>query len=1034
MCGPLSSTICTIRKRRRRSVAPNDFAPLPPPTHPQAAIGRPVGVPTPCFGDYAAQLFDNGYEPLPIVPGTKRPALSRWSTVPIDLAAIETWSRTHAACGIGLRTGHLVGVDIDILDPDLSHQMHALAQHLLGDTLMRVGHWPKRLLIYRSAVQFKKRQIPGVEILGLGQQFVAFGVHPNTGQPYHWPLGETPLEVPLDALATLDETKAETFLSEALTLLPERQPPIVPSKQFAPTGPHASMPLRDANGRVIDNRDAWLSNIAYHMVWDAVDRGDALDQKVLAARVWAHFAETADLSRPRQSQQRLYGPSDAAGKVANKLRLLQGGRLSLRAAPVSEPVEVPSGLPQSEARARLDVVLSDACDRIFDWHRSEDDCAPPRIGIRATVGLGKTAVSRRHLVRLQARLRAEGRAHRILVFTPSHILAEESAADWRESGVTVAVHRGYEAQHPLHAVPMCRDLDMVRMAITSGLPVFPNSCLQRGGSRCHAFDHCLKQENLREIETAEVVIAPYDALFTGLTINAESVALLVIDEGCWARALRETRGIYVETLTAIVLPLSPQWDDPAAEERAWQRLFSLRQRVATALSANGCGPVLRSTLAAYDLTEADCSEAAALEIQLRADPKLRPGLPQGARRHAAELSAEANRSIRRETLLRALAQLLHGSQECDGRVRTLKPAPRTGIHEIVVTDLHSMDESFAGKPVLHLDATLRPALAGAILPGLDVSEIYAEMPYMSLTLVPGSFGKSTLCGDDNASVQENKRRKNRLHECVDYVRWQAIRTAPGRILVVTYKACEAAFANIPGVDVAHFNAIAGLDIYRNVAMLIVIGRPLPQSGDIHPLAGAFFGLEPTGGYAKVNRAVLTKYGDRRTVRVLQHEDAQAEILRAAICDDEVIQAIGRGRGVNRTADNPLEVQVLADVALPVMHDRVVAWDHICPDVVQRMLLVGFAVDSPADAAALHPKLFDGPEASESSFRRAGFNRQNLIGNSYREMTVKSARYRKPGRGQSWQRAYWLDGDAECARRRLEAAVGALAEWAIGASC
>ena len=169
-------------------------------------------------------------------------------------------------------------------------------------------------------------------------------------------------------------------------------------------------------------------------------------------------------------------------------------------------------------------------------------------------------------------------------------------------------------------------------------------------------------------------------------------------------------------------------------------------------------------------------------------------------------------------------------------------------------------------------------------------------------------------------------------------------------------------------------------------------------------------------------------GTWRNIRVTQHQDPSAEIIRAAICDDEVIQAIGRGRGVNRTAGNPLEVQILADVALPLVHDRVLAWDMVAPDIVQRMLLAGMAVDSPKDAAILHQGLFNSVDAAESEFRRAGFNRQNPIYNTYREMTVKSASYRLGGRGRGWQRAFWIAGSADDARLQLEIAIGPVADW------
>ena len=302
------------------------------------------------------------------------------------------------------------------------------------------------------------------------------------------------------------------------------------------------------------------------------------------------------------------------------------------------------------------------------------------------------------------------------------------------------------------------------------------------------------------------------------------------------------------------------------------------------------------------------------------------------------------------------------------------------------------------------------------------------MPHMALTLVQGSFGKTNLCHDPRAAPGENQRRANRLRECVDHVRWQARLVSPGRVLVVTYKDCEAAFAGIPGVEVAHFNAIAGLDIYRDVALLIVIGRPLPPSLALHPMVGGYFSIEPEGTYEKVLRSVPMRDGTERSIKVTQHQDPHAEILRAAICDDEIIQAIGRGRGVNRTANTPLQVQVLADVALPLLHDRVIAWETIVPDVVQRMLMAGIAVNSPADAALLHPNIFVSSNQAKLVLARTAFKGQNPMYDTYREMTLKSASYRLGGRGRGWQRAFWIAGSADDARLRLEAAVGPVAEW------
>ena len=109
----------------------------------RVAERRPEGIGTPTYGEIALKLLDNGYAPLPIRKGQKRPAVEAWTTAQIDEAQVEAWCQRFGDCGIGLRTGHLVAVDIDILDPDLAHQAAQITRTRLGETLIRVGRWPK---------------------------------------------------------------------------------------------------------------------------------------------------------------------------------------------------------------------------------------------------------------------------------------------------------------------------------------------------------------------------------------------------------------------------------------------------------------------------------------------------------------------------------------------------------------------------------------------------------------------------------------------------------------------------------------------------------------------------------------------------------------------------------------------------------------------------------------------------------------------------------------------------------------------------
>ena len=75
-------------------------------------------------------------------------------------------------------------------------------------------------------------------------------------------------------------------------------------------------------------------------------------------------------------------------------------------------------------------------------------------------------------------------------------------------------------------------------------------------------------------------------------------------------------------------------------------------------------------------------------------------------------------------------------------------------------------------------------------------------------------------------------------------------------------------------------------------------------------------------YPRVARGIRMRDGTGRRVEGNQHPDPRAEAVRWAICEAELIQAIGRGRGVNRTADNPLQIDILTNVCLPIEVDEI----------------------------------------------------------------------------------------------------------------
>jgi len=90
--------------------------------------------------------------------------------------------------------------------------------------LSRIGRAPKILLAFRTNTPFDKVQtsefqmldgtVARVEVLATGQQFVGFGIHPDTKAPYHWP-ERSPLEVSLQDLPIVSRDTCAAFIAAA---------------------------------------------------------------------------------------------------------------------------------------------------------------------------------------------------------------------------------------------------------------------------------------------------------------------------------------------------------------------------------------------------------------------------------------------------------------------------------------------------------------------------------------------------------------------------------------------------------------------------------------------------------------------------------------------------------------------------------------------------------------------------------------------------------------------------------------------------
>ena len=130
-------------------------------------------------------------------------------------------------------------------------------------------------------------------------------------------------------------------------------------------------------------------------------------------------------------------------------------------------------------------------------------------------------------------------------------------------------------------------------------------------------------------------------------------------------------------------------------------------------------------------------------------------------------------------------------------------------------------------------------------------------------------------------------------------------------------------------------------------------------------------------FDQVQRGIRLRDGSGIATKGDQHPDPEVEAIRSQIHEAELVQALGRGRGVNRTAANPLNADLLFDTAIPVTVDKVERWQP--PSLLIETAIDGVMLTAPCDLMKLWPKIWPNEKAAYRSLRRdvpklAGFEK------------------------------------------------------------
>jgi hypothetical protein len=191
-------------------------------------------------------------------------------------------------------------------------------------------------------------------------------------------------------------------------------------------------------------------------------------------------------------------------------------------------------------------------------------------------------------------------------------------------------------------------------------------------------------------------------------------------------------------------------------------------------------------------------------------------------------------------------------------------------------------------------------------------------------------------------------------------------TAGKRALVITYKKFEKAFAAaLPGVAIRHHGDIAGYDNFGDVEVVIVIGGSFSTLHDIACLASCEAGrIVAEAKPVPTPCTALHADGTGVSFNRLSYQDPAAQKVLLGIYDSSITQAIGRARGLNRTAADPVEIHVFANVPLPMPIASIGLWRQ--PSRLAKMMLRGLAPLGAADMRRFHPDLFPSEDAARQA--------------------------------------------------------------------
>lgn len=688
-----------------------------------------------------------------------------------------------------------------------------------------------------------------------------------------------------------------------------------------------SLPQQTTNGsalqgKIADGREKWLVGERYRILRD--EPPDSLE--AFAEATWDSFAASCEVDTTSGS-----GNTYSAAVIADKCRYdwekYGRGEFDFQRLPTATlPPFVDRTVPLDEGLAQL----TDAIREFLDQ--------PRHTAIRITSGAGKTSTLCVELVKKLQKLRSQGLHKVVHFYATTHALKSEIAERLRRLDPSLKV------KDVIGRIPdtcdrygLTKELRDLRLSIqriccdaSSQRAVIGTAMKQ--SMKCPHFDNCTYQKQFAEPADIYLFSKPY--LLASRRADVLAPDFVVIDED-FIQTLIDTPKAGLEDLLRL----------PASTSADARRALKI---VRDALAAGQ--PVLKQ------LREAgfDAASLGELAVDINKHRTKRLGLNILPGMSADHIARQAER-IGPEHIgflaLKALATEI-GHRRDDAYSVVYQNS------KLFVRLLR--DSEVFQTPTLVLDATADEELIRVVLPSATFRAIEVPRKTHVVQVQNRRLSKFALIEDSRrdqttALIQESIDRISERHQSG---------------LLVTFKEIEENFALPPKWKRNHFGNIRGIDSYKDLEAVVIVGTYLVPPLVVEHTAGALAARLPgtrafSGDYVDMTRQFRLRTGEGNS-SVWAHPDPFAQRVLEQKREAEMLQAIDRLRLIHSPATKP--VFILSSCPLDLTVDELVTLEQLAGrDDYLGQLLEHLAGVVPLRASILHqrrPDLFRSEKIAE----------------------------------------------------------------------